>query len=140
MAREGPTADIIDAPATGHTADRGRARLLGWVLALAWAALIFWQSETTGAGGLLGRLPDGSDKVAHAIGYLALSAFLTLATGRPALAAALAALYGVTDEVHQAFVPGRRSDALDVVADAVGAAVGAWLAWRLLSRRRRTRA
>ena len=30
-------------------------------------------------------------------------------------------LYGVTDEVHQSFVPSRESSGLDVLADAVGA-------------------
>ena len=42
-----------------------------------------------------------------------------------ALAAALAAVYGVSDELHQSFVPGRTADGADVVADAVGAVLGA---------------
>jgi len=33
-------------------------------------------------------------------------------------------LYGVSDEIHQIYVPGRTPDSLDVVADAVGAALG----------------
>lgn len=47
--------------------------------------------------------------------------------------------YGVSDEFHQHFVPGRSVDALDVLADGTGALlVVAFLAWR--ARRARARA
>jgi len=43
-----------------------------------------------------------------------------------ALLAVLAStVYGVTDEVHQRFVPGRTADLLDLAADAVGATIAA---------------
>lgn len=116
---------------------RRRRRLLGWLATATWAGLIFWQSGTADVGGLLGSLPPGSDKVGHFAAFALLAAMLTLATERPLLAAALATLYGATDEVHQAFVPGRWSDPLDLLADALGAAVGAWLVGRALGRRRR---
>ena len=118
---------------------RRRRRLLGWLATATWAGLIFWQSGTADVGGLLGSLPPGSDKVGHFAAFAWLAAMLTLATERPLLAAALATLYGATDEVHQAFVPGRWSDPLDLLADALGAAVGAWLVGRALGRRRRPR-
>ncbi|MDI6828677.1 MAG: VanZ family protein, partial [Armatimonadota bacterium] len=35
----------------------------------------------------------------------------------------IAALYGVTDEYHQSFVPGRRCELYDWMADVLGAAV-----------------
>ena len=38
-------------------------------------------------------------------------------------AAAIAIAYAVSDEWHQAFVPGRHSDVADLVADAAGAAL-----------------
>jgi VanZ family protein len=41
------------------------------------------------------------------------------------LAAALGTLYGVSDEIHQHFVPPRTPDILDVVADSIGACLGA---------------
>jgi VanZ family protein len=49
--------------------------------------------------------------------------------------------YGVTDEWHQSFVPGRSADAIDLVADAVGAglAAGGLGAWGIMLRRRRAR-
>lgn len=114
-------------------------RLLGWGLALAWAVFLFLQSSSSDAGGLLSFFPDVSDKVAHAFAYAVLATFLTLGSGRPGLAVALAIVYGASDEVHQAFVPGRTPDVLDLVADAVGAVIGAAVAtWgsRLLWRNR----
>jgi VanZ family protein len=40
--------------------------------------------------------------------------------------------YGVLDEVHQLYVPGRWADVYDVVADAIGATIAmAWLRLRL---------
>ena len=38
----------------------------------------------------------------------------------------LAALYGVSDEWHQSFVPNRQFSAQDIVADGIGAFFGAW--------------
>lgn len=48
----------------------------------------------------------------------------------------LAALYGLADEWHQSFVPGRDSSAADVGKDAAGAVLGVGLARRLASRHR----
>ena len=42
-----------------------------------------------------------------------------------ALAIVASALYGVTDEIHQYFVPMRQADVWDVVADAAGATIAA---------------
>ena len=50
------------------------------------------------------------------------------------LALILAVLYGVSDEWHQSFVPGRRPDVINVIVDAFGAACGL-LAIELASRR-----
>ena len=41
-----------------------------------------------------------------------------------ALALAFSALFAVTDEIHQAFVPGRGPSVKDVLIDSVGAAIG----------------
>lgn len=37
----------------------------------------------------------------------------------------LGTLYGISDEFHQAFVPGRFSDIYDIIADSIGALIGA---------------
>ena len=48
-------------------------------------------------------------------------------------------LYGVSDEFHQSFVPGRSADAADLLADVLGAAVAVtlWLAFNRFKRHRR---
>ncbi len=44
-------------------------------------------------------------------------------------------LYAASDEWHQTFIPGREGRATDVMIDAVGAALGGWLANRRLRKR-----
>jgi VanZ family protein len=41
-----------------------------------------------------------------------------------ALVAAIASIYGVTDEIHQSFVPGRNCNVWDWIADTLGALLG----------------
>jgi VanZ family protein len=95
----------------------------------------------------LGPLPGGlSDSSGHSIGYAMLGALLLrgLAGGRlsgvtwrRAIAAVvLATLYGVSDEAHQSFVPGRFPDRFDVLADCVGASIAATLALAAAGARR----
>jgi VanZ family protein len=98
-------------------------------------AAIFWasaQSDLSPPGGL-------SDKPTHSIGYALLGVLFVhaLVGGVPKrislrialLSVALTTAYGITDEIHQMFVPGRFADVSDVVADAIGGAIGAALCW-----------
>ena len=48
------------------------------------------------------------------------------------LSAVSASLYGISDEIHQSFVPFRQAEVADVIADTIGAFSGVWL-YRLLS-------
>lgn len=111
------------------------------VPALAWAGLIFWLSSQP-------RLPappfafPGADKLAHAAAFGLLALLVLFALPVRSLRAALAAVvlataYGLADEVHQAFVAGRSSDALDLLADAAGAGLFAFSYEALRDRRRR---
>jgi VanZ family protein len=78
------------------------------------------------------RVPDWTT---HGAGYAILSVLVGRALagglGRPVparaalLAVAVSTLYGVTDEAHQSFVPGRDADPWDLVKDLGGAALGA---------------
>ena len=85
-----------------------------------------------------------SDKMLHLMAYAALGVLVCRAAagglGRRVMArAAVITLivsigYGVSDEIHQMFVPGRSPDVLDVFSDAAGAAlglIGCW-AWGII--------
>ena len=98
-------------------------------------AIIFMASSIPN----LGALPGGvSDKAGHSIGYAILGALVLRALARARwkgvtwkmalLAVAIATLYGISDEFHQAFVPGRSPDLFDVLADVSGAAAAVGLA------------
>jgi VanZ family protein len=114
--------------------DRLRASLL-WLPAAGWAAFIFVLSSQP----VLPSPASVGDKEAHAFTYGVL-AFLCLVglTGarwrgttrrRVAIAFLLAVLYGISDEFHQSFVPGRTPDVLDLAADAAGAALVLAACW-----------
>jgi VanZ family protein len=86
-------------------------------------------------------LEDVSDKILHAVAYGILAALCCRAfswTTAPAvarqavvLAIVTASVFGITDELHQAFVPFREASWQDWLADTIGAAVGA-ISWRLI--------
>jgi len=96
--------------------------------------LIFALSSVEEPPTLPGRM---ADKGAHGALYFGLgtllvralaggwSGIVTMTTAATAVGAAT--LYGISDEIHQWFVPGRQADLLDVIADAVGALLAAGL-------------
>jgi VanZ family protein len=106
-----------------------------WVPVAGYMAVIFYFSSLNDP-----LLPAGTtDKTWHAAGYAGLAVLVCRAlaggfrhrlTLRMAAAAiAIATAYGVTDEFHQTFVPGRGWDANDLAADAIGACAGTIAAW-----------
>jgi VanZ family protein len=109
---------------------------------IVWAAVLCVASSVPGDALPSAGAPH-ADKLAHAVAYALLAWLLARsaraeAAGVLALCAGAAAAYGVLDEVHQAFTPGRDANGWDVAADAAGAAVGVCLrCWR--ARRGRTR-
>jgi VanZ family protein len=100
-------------------------------------------------GGVLKIPPvDYLDKLVHLGIYFLLALLLLRALARTTrlagwprarVALALVAGLGVTDEVHQAFVPGRMPDAMDVAADAAGALLACAVFWLGSRRARRAR-
>ncbi|WP_339061391.1 VanZ family protein [Tepidibacillus marianensis] len=54
------------------------------------------------------------------------------------LAVLFSVLYGMTDEWHQAYVPGRTPDIHDLVNDFIGATVGAFVFFYWMRKRRKT--
>ena len=121
-------------------------RIRRWLPPLAWALLVFAASTVPS----LGRLPFGqwgADKLIHfceylILGYLIHGAIAPRADSSPAPSAgriaqadkgrqrtamiglALCAAWAVLDEAHQALVPTRSPEALDLACDLVGSAVG----------------
>jgi VanZ family protein len=100
---------------------------------LAWAAVLFIQSSIPYARTPL-KLTQWDDKWIHALiyfplGFLLMRSLQQSHTQRSTamlllLAFLLGTTYGLSDELHQYFVPGRFSDWRDAVADAVGVALG----------------
>jgi len=110
---------------------------------LALMALIFYLSGQEQVGP---ALPAFTRVIAHFSEYALLATLWAWALwpvlGRRALyaAATISLLYAISDEIHQSFVPGRDSDPLDVLVDAIGIATALSLiaARRAASRRPRT--
>ena len=79
-----------------------------------------------------------SDKVVHVLVYAPLGVLMVYALSRSTqsanlifFGACLAFLYGLTDEVHQYFVPGRTASGLDLMADGTGAMIGSFIYTKL---------
>ncbi|MGD2076358.1 MAG: VanZ family protein [Gammaproteobacteria bacterium] len=122
-------------------------RRLALLMALAWMALLFFLSHQSGLH--TPSLFSAQDKVAHALVYGVLGALL-LASQAPhthgygwrqmAASILVASMYGITDELHQSFVPGRNVDLWDWVADTLGALLAVLLVAWLVRRHRELKA
>ncbi len=107
-----------------------------WGPPIALAAVIFLESSRSDTA-----LPNWdfsfTDKGAHVLAYWVLGLLTCRAVGfgRRAtikmlvLGCLLTALYGGMDEIHQHFVPGRLCELADLVADSIGAVLGAATWW-----------
>ncbi|MEE0845769.1 MAG: VanZ family protein [Eggerthellaceae bacterium] len=140
--------------------------VLSWLLVLAWAVFIFFMSSNTGdalgdGDGLVslifqwlhgiqaGVLPSDVDVVSPAahfceyaiFGALWMNAWRTRVATPWAVWAAVvcASLYGISDEIHQIFVPGRTADPVDWLVDTCGAALGAFVAYAVICHLRKRR-
>jgi len=106
-----------------------------WAPTIGYCLLIFVLSSIS--RGVHIPSPFGSDKVLHFVEYGVLGFLLArlIANARSTfsrrfligLVVILAILYGISDEVHQAFVPGRNASPWDVLADGLGGVLGALL-------------
>ena len=137
--------------------------IVSWALVAAWAFLIFFMSSNTGTGlntglgifssiyramqavqeQLLGPGVDALSSIAHFCEYTMFGALLANALRchmplRRAclIAIACASLYGVSDEVHQLFVPERMCDPVDWMVDTAGSALGSGIAYAVLRKSR----
>ena len=113
-----------------------------WLPAILWMSFVFYLSHQAAP---LERVASDIDPfVAHVAVYSVLASLLygALAGYNSAvprwapvsIAFSLAVLYGVGDEIHQAYVPGHVASELDLVADGIGAAIGVGVASLAASR------
>jgi len=108
-----------------------RGKLIRWGAVAVWAAAIFGVSSIQGS-----NLPGGYSAQAHFTEYLILAVLLYVAlrpgrsrTSAALLALLIASLYGMSDEFHQSFTPGRVPDPMDWLTDTLGAGAGAVAAY-----------
>ena len=86
---------------------------------------LYWLSDQPG-----GNTPPpfpGADKVVHFVLYAGLGGLLRLTINPVLWVIALGSFYGVLDEFHQSFVPGRTADPFDVLADILGTVFGCFV-------------
>lgn len=104
-----------------------------WLPVIVWCTIIFVQSAFA-TPKVVPDWPD-FDKVLHAGVYGLLGFLFCRALGAHprlsrrsipllVLAALCTALYGLSDEWHQSFIPARTADAMDLLADLVGGILG----------------
>lgn len=108
-----------------------------WLPSVLWMGTIYYLSAQTGndMGGWLSKFQQWIPSLqgfdwGHFIAYFILALCYGwglgkhgLTFGKKALVVLLCALYGVTDEFHQSFVPGRTPDVMDLRNDAIGASL-----------------
>ena len=115
---------------------------LYWLPVIVYCAAIFIQSSFPTAQ----QIPSwrNLDKVLHVAAYAILGAlfFRALSTGHlnsnlkaaVILSILFSGLYGLSDEIHQSFVPGRSAEVADALADFTGGILGAGCGWFRLKR------
>ena len=115
--------------------------LIYWGPAVLYAGAIFFLSAQSHPEDKLPLflLRDVGDKILHVVEYGILSLLCyrafrwaagpAVARQAVVLAIVTASVYGLTDEVHQAFVPLREASWQDWLADTIGAVLGA-ISWR----------
>ena len=102
--------------------------LIAWGPAAIWVAVLFFLSEIDGTSGLSWGF--GWDKVLHFLLYLILGATLAWGWDRTRrrvphwAVVSVGVVYGLVDEWHQSFVPGRSPSLGDALADLAGTVAG----------------
>jgi VanZ family protein len=107
-----------------------------WAPVVVWAAVIFAVSSIPSLDTGLGLWDLVLRKLAHLAEYTVLGALLFRALGREPRAVAIGSAYAVTDEIHQAFVPGRAGSPVDWSIDTAGVVAGVLLVARARGRAR----
>ncbi|MBI4682809.1 MAG: VanZ family protein [Nitrospirae bacterium] len=117
----------------GRKHTTSRSVVFYWLLTIGYMGIIFFLSSQNNIP--LPKLPTNFDKVIHMCAYIPLAYLLYLSLKKSGIskyvfvsALILASIYGITDELHQTFVPGRDASVGDVLADTLGAFLGSFAA------------
>ncbi|MBI1812047.1 MAG: VanZ family protein [Nitrospirae bacterium] len=112
-------------------ADKVRIKIvLSWSATISYMVLIFYFSSLSRP--IKYELPYGADKIIHFIEYAVLGFLMAYSLKNSGVRRyilfgwALASIYGITDEIHQSFVPMRDASVYDIVADSIGSFAGAY--------------
>jgi VanZ family protein len=104
-------------------------KIMHWIPTFMYLALIFYLSSQSKPFNMDISF-KGLDKLLH-IGEYALASFLIYLSLKKSgskrafpLAIMFSIAYGISDEVHQSFVPMRSSDIFDIAADTIGSFIG----------------
>lgn len=107
-------------------------KLLKWVPAIVICSIsVYLSSQPT-----IEKMPSfwNADKLVHIICYGGLSFWVAFACNLKAnslkeiiLPISIVSVYGIIDEIHQSFTPGRSCSIFDWIADTVGAILGVLL-------------
>lgn len=87
----------------------------------------FSSQQTTGVGGDFYWTRFAVLKTFHLIEYAILAIFLFFAIKKYQLTILFSYLYGISDEIHQYFVPGRTSRFRDTLFDFAGILIGLFI-------------
>ena len=114
-----------------------------WLPVVVWMGVIFAGSSISKVQQVGDETLDGlAHRAAHLLEFAVLGALLLRATskGGPVskreiiITLIVIGLYGVSDEFHQRFTPGRSSDGSTVLFDMAGGVIGVWV-WQRWARR-----
>lgn len=112
--------------------------IICWFFTICYMGIIFYFSSLEGAD--LPSLPLYSDKVIHFAIYILLAFLASLSFRKSGvkryvflLSFSFTVLYGITDEIHQLYVPDRDVAIADIIANSAGALSGSYLAKKIFN-------
>lgn len=101
-------------------------KIIRFLPAILWMGVIFYFScrQTTGIGGSSYWYRFLILKTFHLIEYATLFVLINFALNLPLSSILISYLYGVSDEIHQSFTPGRTPKFTDTLIDLLGILIG----------------
>jgi len=109
-------------------------KIFRFLPAIIWMVIIFYFSsqQTTGIGGNSYWIRFAILKSFHLIEYAILAILTIFAIKKYNWTVLIAYFYGISDEIHQYFIPGRTSRFRDTIFDLAGIAIGLFIFKKLI--------